>query len=113
MSEESVPRDVVERLQAEKREYEKELREAGHKDGYETAKEMSYPELAGLGHSTEGLDRRVDRAEIVRESSCYDDWLKESLESTAKDWHHFDEDIYLSSWLEGVTEFWLSVCSQL
>ena len=113
MQEKEIPSDVVERLQAEKREHEKELRDAGREAGYEAAKEMSYPELAGLAHRAEGLDYRVNPAEVVRESRCYDNWLKENLESTAKDWDEFDEDIYLSGWLEGVIEFWAGVSQRL
>lgn len=111
------PDTVVERLRNEKEQHEKELRDAGYKDGYETAKGMSYDELCGLAERQQGYDRepQLDSwdPDIAYQSHCYEDWLKDSLSETADDWEYFDEGVYLSGWLQGVLAFWAEVRDQI
>jgi len=85
---------VKERLKNEKAEFFEGCRKDGRVAGLEDAKEMSYGELYELTSACE---------------ACWGEWLEEKIGESEDHAGPFDEDAYLTGWLEGVLEFWREV----
>jgi post-segregation antitoxin (ccd killing protein) len=104
---------IVKRLKAEKAQCDKEYFDSGRKDGVTDAKKMSYSDLREVVNTFSDLRATDQTAEIMYQTSIWDNWLYDQVTEIANDDGAFSREMYLQGWVDGVLTFWREVKNQL
>ena len=96
--------DVIERLKAEKAEFDEQWGDLGERDGYDIADRLSYEEFIDI--ETHGLNQRMHETDVLYTLDiCFED--------TCDDHPGIDKGTYSEGWEKGVRRYWEEVKGEL
>ena len=113
---------VIERLRAERDEYDKTYEEDGREEGIKAGKELAYEDLVAVNKLAEYLEvmhqssHGLTQEQLISGIYACEVWgnfLEDDVTELEKDDSAFNRTMFLTGWIEGVSGFYDEVQSKL